>query len=84
MLKKEISEIGAFLRRLRFENNESQEEMAVKLGVTAPYISLLEYRQPLTRKIAFSIIRAYGLNGSAKDSFVNMVTNDIVRRFWKK
>jgi transcriptional regulator with XRE-family HTH domain len=84
MIKKETSEIGSFLRRLRFDNNESQDEMAARLGVTAPYISLLEFRQPLTKKIAIKIIKVYGLSGKTKDTFVDMVTKDVVRRFWGK
>ena len=82
MAKKETSEVGSYLRRLRFENNENQEDMAAKLGVTTPYISLLERRQPLTKKIAVKIINVYGLKGKEKDSFVNMVSRDIVSRFW--
>jgi transcriptional regulator with XRE-family HTH domain len=84
MIKKEASEIGVFLRKLRFERNESQDEMAVKLGVTAPYISLLEGRQPVTKKIAIRLIKAYGLSEKDKNAFVGMVTRDIVRRFWGK
>jgi len=83
MIKKDMSEIGAFLRRLRFENNESQEDMAAKLGVTTPYVSMLETRLPLTRKLAVKIISAYGLQGDVKNSFVNMVSQDIVTRFWE-
>jgi len=82
MAKKEKSEVGSYLRRLRFENNETQEDMAVKLGVTTPYISLLEQRQPLTKKLAIKIISIYGLKGKEKDSFVSMVSQDIVSRFW--
>ena len=82
MIKKKTGEIGSFLRRLRFESNESQDDMAAKLGVTAPYISLLEGRQALNKKIAIKIIKAYGLSGKTKDDFVQMVTNDIVNRFW--
>ena len=82
MIKKDVSEIGAFLRRLRFENNESQEDMAAKLGVTTPYVSMLDKR-PLTRKLAVKIISAYGLKGKAKDSFVNMVSQDVINRFWE-
>ena len=84
MIKKEIGEIGTFLRRLRFEHNESQDEMATRLGVTAPYISLLEYKQPVNKKIAVKIIKAYGLTGQVKDKFADMVTRDIVKRFWGK
>ncbi|MCL2093003.1 MAG: helix-turn-helix domain-containing protein [Treponema sp.] len=82
--KSDVTPVGLFLRRLRFEHNESQEEMAQKLGITAPYISLLEYRQPLTKKLALGIIRSYNLSGKEKDAFVNMVTNDVVQRFWGK
>jgi len=82
MIKKEVSEIGVFLRKLRFENNEGQEDMANRLGVTPAYISLLEKKQPLTKKIAVKIINGYGLNGNAKDAFIKMVSQDIVTRFW--
>jgi len=82
MIKREINEIGSFLRRLRFESNESQDEMAVKLGVSAPYISLLGYKKQITKKIAIKIIKAYGLSGETKNHFIQMVTNDVVNRFW--
>jgi len=84
MVKKQISEIGTWLRKLRFDRNESQDDMAVKLGVTAPYISLMEYRQPVTKKIAVKIIREYNLAGRDKDNFVDIVTRDVVRRYWGK
>ena len=84
MVKKEVSEIGAYLRRLRFEHNEGQEDMAKKLDVTAPYISLLEYKQPVTRKLAVKIMQAYNLSEKEKAIFIDMVTRDIVKRFWRK
>ena len=79
---KKLTDVGRFLRQLRFEREESQEEMAKRLGVTAPYISLLEGRQPVTKKLALKIIKAYNLEGNAKAGFVDMVTRDVVRRFW--
>jgi len=83
MIKKETSEIGLFLRRLRFDNNESQSDMAAKLNVSTPYISLLEDKQPVTRNIAFKIIGCYNLSGKAKQDFIDMVTRDVVKRFWE-
>jgi len=82
MKKKEISELGAFIRRLRFENNETQEDMAVKLGVATSYISLLGGKQPITKKLALKIIKAYNLDGASKKTFIDIITRDIVRRFW--
>jgi len=82
MVKKKINDIGSFLRKLRFDNNETQEDMASKLGVTPAYISLLEFRQPITKKMALKIIKTYSLSDKDKDVFVNMITNDIVKRFW--
>jgi transcriptional regulator with XRE-family HTH domain len=82
MNNKELTDVGMFLRQLRFEHNESQEEMAKRIGVTPPYISLLGAKQPVTKKIAVKIISAYRLSGKAKDTFVDMVTRDVVRRFW--
>jgi plasmid maintenance system antidote protein VapI len=82
MNNKGLTDVGMFLKRLRFEHNESQEEMATRLGITPPYISLLGAKQPMTKKIAVKIIREYRLEGKAKDQFVDMVTRDIVRRFW--
>jgi len=79
---KKLTDIGKFLRRLRFEHEESQDDMATRLGVTAPYISLLEARQPLTKNLALKIIKVYNLEGTAKSKFVDMVTRDIVKRFW--
>jgi len=77
-----LTDVGKFLRQLRFDNDESQEEMAVKLGVTAPYISLLGGKQPVTKKLALKIIKAYNLDGPPKKSFIDIVTRDVVRRFW--
>ena len=77
------SEIGKFLRKLRFDNNdESQEVMAKRLGVATPYISLLEGKQALTKKLAIKIMKEYNLTGEAKAKFVDIVTRDIVRRYW--
>jgi len=83
MIKKEISELGAFIRRLRFEHNESGGDMAAKLGVTRSYISLMEGKQPLNKKMAVKIIQCYDLSGQVKQDFIDMVTRDIVRRFWE-
>jgi predicted transcriptional regulator len=82
MNTKGLSEAGLFLRKLRFDWNESQEEMAKRLGVTAPYISLLGAKQPMTRKVAVKIIAAYNLTGKEKNDFVDMVSRDVIRRFW--
>jgi len=84
MVKRNISPIGLFLRKLRFDHNESQEDMAQKLGVSTPYISLIEGRQAITKKIAVKIISEYKLTGAVKDDFVNIVTQDIINRFWGK
>jgi transcriptional regulator with XRE-family HTH domain len=77
-----LTGVGKFLRRLRFEHEESQEEMANRLGVTAPYISMLGGKQPVTKKLALKIIKEYNLQGDTKASFVDVVTRDVVRRFW--
>jgi transcriptional regulator with XRE-family HTH domain len=83
MNNKGLTDVGMFLRQLRFEHNENQEEMAKRLGViTAPYISLLGAKQPVTKKIVAKIIREYRLDGKAKDQFVDMVSRDVIRRFW--
>jgi transcriptional regulator with XRE-family HTH domain len=82
MNNKELTDVGMFLRRLRFEYGESQEEMAKRLGVTAPYISILGAKQPMTKKLAVKVISVYRLEGKEKDAFVDMVTRDVVRRFW--
>ena len=80
--EKKLTEVGQFLRRLRFEHEESQEEMAEKLGVTAAYICLLGARQPMTKKLAVKVIKEYNLQGTAKANFIDIVTKDVVRRFW--
>lgn len=77
-----MTEVGKFLRQLRFDHEESQEEMAVKLGVTAPYISLLGGKQPVTKNLALKIIKEYNLDGASKKTFVDIITRDVVRRFW--
>ena len=78
----ELTDVGKFLRQLRFEHDEGQEQMAQKLGVTAPYISLLGGRQPINKKLALKIIKAYNLDGDSKASFIDIVTRDVVKRFW--
>jgi len=79
---KKLTDVGRFLRQLRFEREESQAEMAKRLGVSTPYISLLGGRQPVTKELALKIIKAYNLQGDAKACFVDIVTRDVVRRFW--
>jgi transcriptional regulator with XRE-family HTH domain len=79
---KKLTEVGRFLRQLRFEQEESQEEMATRLGVTTPYISLLGAKQPMTKKLALKIIKEYNLEGNVKARFIEIVTRDVVRRFW--
>jgi transcriptional regulator with XRE-family HTH domain len=78
----DLTDVGRFLRQLRFEREENQEEMAEKLGVTTPYISLLGSKQLVTKKLALKIIKEYNLEGNAKAKFVDLVTRDVVRRFW--
>jgi len=82
MKKKETSEIASFLRRLRFEQNENQADMANRLGVSTPFISLLESKQPITKNITIKIIQCYNLSGKVKQDFIDMVTKDVVKRFW--
>jgi transcriptional regulator with XRE-family HTH domain len=79
----DLTEVGKFLRQLRFEREEGQEEMATRLGVTTPYISLLGSKQPVTKKLALKIIKEYNLEGNVKAKFVEIVTRDVVRRFWE-
>jgi len=79
---KALTEVGKFLRKLRFEQEESQEEMANRLGVSVPYISLLGGKQALTKTLALKIIKEYNLEGNSKAQFVDIVTRDIVKRFW--
>jgi transcriptional regulator with XRE-family HTH domain len=83
MIKKEISEIGSFLRKLRFDQNESQSDMAERLGVSTPFVSLLESKQPITKNTAVKIIQCYNLSGQVKQEFIDMVTRDVVKRFWE-
>jgi len=79
---KKRSEVGKFLRQLRFDHDESQEEMAAKLGVATSYISLLGGRQPVTKKLALKIIKEYNLDDASRKTFVDIITRDVVRRFW--
>ena len=80
---KELSDVGKFLRQLRFNREESQEDMAVRLGVTTPYISLLGGKQPITKKLAVKIIQSYNLSDEEKAAFIDLVTRDVVQRFWE-
>ena len=82
MIKKELSEIGAFIRKLRFDHDESGGDMAAKLGVTRSHISLLEGKQPITKKLALKIIKEYNLDDASRKTFVDIITRDVVRRFW--
>ena len=82
--KKNLTEVGKFLRKLRFEHDESQEDMAKRLGIATPYISLLEGKQGVTKKLAVKIINVYNLTGKDKELFINLVSQDIINRFWGK
>ncbi|MDR2597298.1 MAG: helix-turn-helix transcriptional regulator [Treponema sp.] len=57
--------------------------MADKLGVTRSYVSLMEGKQPLNKKMVIKIIQCYNLSGQVKQDFIDMVTRDVVRRFWE-
>jgi len=78
----EMTEVGRFLKQLRFERDEGQEEMAEKLGVTKSYISLLGSRQAIPKTLVFKVIKEYNLDETAKAKFIDIVTRDVVRRFW--
>jgi len=82
-MKAELTDVGKFLRQLRFNREESQEDMAVRLGVTTPYISLLGGKQPITKKLAVKIIQSYNLSDEEKAAFIDLVTRDVVQRFWE-
>jgi transcriptional regulator with XRE-family HTH domain len=81
-MRKRTNEVADFLRKLRFENNESQTEMAVRVGTSMATISLAEARAQMTSSLARKIINAYSLNDSDKKKFTDIVSRAVLKRYW--
>lgn len=57
---------GQDLRRARKEHGWTQKEAAARLGVSQPYLSLLEAgKRPVTRRLAYRLAHGYKLSSSS-------------------
>lgn len=62
-MKREITEIGKILRKLRVDCGETARDMAKKLGITASYLSAIELgKRRMTEEIQTQIVFLYELS----------------------
>lgn len=62
MINKETNDLGKFLRRIRLDRNEYQQEMADKLGTTPQYLSRVELgRRTASQTFINKLIDVYEL-----------------------
>ena len=61
-----LTNVGKFLRKMRIDTEEFAEDMAIRLGITASYLSSIEVgRRPPTVRIIQKVVAQYRLNGSS-------------------
>ena len=61
--QQEVTALGQFLRHLRIDRGEYQEEMGEKLGVSAQYLSRIELgRRKASTKFVNNVASVYNLN----------------------
>lgn len=62
-MKRQPTEIGKILRKLRADKGETAKDMAKKLGITASYLSAIELgKRRMTEEIQTQIIFMYELS----------------------
>lgn len=67
--RKEKTEVGKILAKLRIDNDQLQSDMAKRLGVSSSYLSLIERGcRRLRWTVAGKIVSEYGLKGDAADA----------------
>ena len=83
-MRKDVTEVGRFLRKLRIDANEVLYDMAKKIGCSSSFISALELgKRPVPTDFQQKIAIAYGLTPEqqsalqqAIDQSANSVTID--------
>lgn len=62
MKKKDIPEIGKFIRKIRIDNEETGPQMGERLGVSRSYISAIELgKRTMSNKTRNKFIKEYNL-----------------------
>ena len=73
-MKKAVTEVGRFLRKLRIDANEVLYNMAQKLGCTSAFISSLELgKRPVPQEFQQKIIKLYSLTPEQQEAFQHAV-----------
>ncbi len=73
-MKKDVTEVGRFLRKLRIDANEVLYDMAQKLGCTSAFISSLELgKRPVPVEFQQKIIETYFLTPKQQEEFQHAV-----------
>ena len=69
-MKKMITEVGRFLRKLRIDSNEVLYDMAQKLGCTSAFISSIELgKRPVPSEFQRKLTELYDLTSKQQEEF---------------
>ncbi len=69
-MKKMITEVGRFLRKLRIDSNEVLYDMAQKLGCTSAFISSIELgKRPVPSEFQRKLTELYDLTSDQQEEF---------------
>jgi HTH-type transcriptional regulator, competence development regulator len=77
-MKKVVTEVGRFLRKLRIDSNEVLYDMAKKLGCTSAFISSLELgKRPVPLEFQRKVVEVYSLNAVQQEEFQKVVEQSL-------
>lgn len=77
-MKKTVTEVGRFLRKLRIDSNEVLYDMAKKLGCTSAFISSLELgKRPVPLEFQRKVVEIYSLNAVQQEEFQKAVERSL-------
>ena len=77
-MKKNVPEIGKFLRKLRIDSNEVLYDMAHKLGCTSAFISSLELgKRPVPAEFQQKVTELYNLSLEQQEEFQRAVDQSV-------
>ena len=69
-MKKIVTEVGRFLRKLRVDADEVLYDMSQRMGCTSAFISALELgKRPVPSEFQQKLIRIYNLTNEQKSDF---------------
>ena len=72
-----LTEFGKFLRKLRIDNGELLKDMAIKLNVTPPFLSMVETgRRSIPKKWEEEIEKIYSLSLKEKEELIDILNRN--------